>query len=61
MEPLIRKATSDDAPAIAAIVNEFAARELMLPRSPEDVSEHLADFFVCEGAGGLGCDPRVIH
>ena len=53
---MIRKATVDDVPAIVAIVNDFAARELMLPRRLEEVEGRLEDFFVREQDGRVvGC------
>jgi amino-acid N-acetyltransferase len=53
---MIRKATKDDVAAIMAIVNVFAARELMLPRTTDEMQEHIGDFFVCEQDGRIvGC------
>ncbi len=53
---MIRKAHIDDPPAIAEIINRFAARELMLPRALNEIYENLRDFFLCEEDGRiLGC------
>ncbi len=53
---MIEKARIEDPPEILALVNEFAAREIMLPRSLNDVYESLRDFFVCrEGGRIVGC------
>jgi len=53
---MIRKASLDDPAAIMGLVNVFAARELMLPRSLNDVYEQVRDFFVFEDGGRVvGC------
>ena len=53
---MIRKALVGDATDIVPLVNHYASRELMLPRSLADVYSHLRDFFVWEEEGGLlGC------
>ena len=53
---MICKARFDDAQVIVSVVNQFAAKELMLPRSLQDVYEHLRDFCVYrEGERVLGC------
>jgi len=53
---MVCKARFDDVQAIVSIVNRFAAQELMLARSLQDVYEHLRDFFVYrEGERVLGC------
>ncbi|MDQ4076913.1 MAG: N-acetyltransferase [Chloroflexota bacterium] len=53
----IRAATLADAPAIAELVNYYAARGLMLPRSLVQVYESLREFVVAvDGSGDvLGC------
>jgi amino-acid N-acetyltransferase len=43
---MIEKAKIGDPKAIQALVNQYAARELMLARSLNDVYEGLRDFFV---------------
>jgi len=53
---MIEKARIDDPPAIVALVNHFAERGLMLPRSLNGVYEALRDFFVWrQGGCVLGC------
>ncbi|UCD34355.1 MAG: N-acetyltransferase [Nitrospiraceae bacterium] len=41
------KATLNDAKAIHALVNSFAQRNRMLPRSLNDIYELIRDFYVC--------------
>jgi amino-acid N-acetyltransferase len=57
MEDLIlRKACVRDADAILDLVNDLAARQLMLPRSPASTIEHIRDFTVAELYGAFaGC------
>lgn len=53
---MIEKAKIGDPPALLAIINEFAQRELMLARSLNDIYEALRDFFVWREDGRiLGC------
>ena len=53
---MIRKAKMSDPPQLAAIVNDFASREAMLPLALSDIYERLRDFFVVEEDGHiLGC------
>ena len=42
-----RKASLSDAKAIHALVNSFAAKNRMLPRSLNDIYELIRDFFIC--------------
>lgn len=44
----IRKATITDVKDIQKLVNEFARREEMIPRSINELYENLRDFFVAE-------------
>ena len=46
--PLIRKARAEDVPAIQKLVAHFAARGELLPRTLNELYQHLRDFFVCE-------------
>lgn len=58
--PRIRVAVASDAPAIAALVNSFAARNIMLPRSEEQVLTALSHFVVAEVGGELaGCGSLI--
>ena len=53
---MIRKANKNDSAAIVAIVSAFAARELMLPRTLDEIEALLGDFFVWERDGQVvGC------
>ncbi len=53
---MIEKASLDDPRAICALVNCYADKELMLPRSLSDLYAALRDFFVYrEGGELLGC------
>lgn len=45
-DALIRKPEVEEAPAIQALLEGFAARRLLLPRTLEDIYEHLREFFV---------------
>ena len=43
----IRKATTKDAASIHVLVNKFAKRDEMLPRSLNEIYENIRDFFIC--------------
>jgi amino-acid N-acetyltransferase len=47
MKVELKKATINNAKAIHALVNRFAKRDDMLPRSLNDIYENIRDFFVC--------------
>ena len=53
----IRAARPGDVAAIAALVNEFAAEQSMLPRTPESITAALDDYVVAVDARGtvLAC------
>jgi amino-acid N-acetyltransferase len=56
MPPTIRPATTSDIPAISALVNCFAAQDVMLPRSEAKVRASLTDYVVAEDDDRLvGC------
>jgi len=57
MPPTIRAARSHDVPNIAALINGFAAEQLMLPKTAESIALALDDFVVATDAQGrlLGC------
>ncbi|MBI4849430.1 MAG: N-acetyltransferase [Nitrospirae bacterium] len=42
-----RKATIKDVKAIHVLVNQFARKEEMLPRSLNEIYENIRDFFIC--------------
>jgi len=53
---MIRKATVNDVKKIQKLVNYYAKREKMLPRSLNELYENIRDFFVyTEGNKTLGC------
>ncbi len=52
----IRKATVSDVARIRDLINLYAKRDLLLPRSLSDIYECLRDYWVCEREGSvLGC------
>jgi amino-acid N-acetyltransferase len=50
---MIRKATFVDVKAIQSLVNNYADSGQMLPRTLNELYEHLRDFHVCEDNGSL--------
>lgn len=53
---MIRKAKIKDVKKIQALVNYFAAKDMMLPRSLNELYENLRDFWVCaEKRNIIGC------
>jgi len=50
---MIRKAGIDDPPQLLPLINRFAAKGLMLPRSLGEIYETLRDFFVWEEDGRI--------
>ena len=53
---MIRKARIKDVKAIYELINFFAKKDIMLPRSINDLYDNLRDFFVCEDLGSVtGC------
>ncbi len=51
MARVLRKAVSSDVESIQFLINEYAKRGFMLPRSLNSIFEHLRDFWVCEEDG----------
>ena len=49
----VRLATHDDVHGIAALVNEYARRGDLLPRSAQAISHGIGNWFVAEGAPRL--------
>jgi amino-acid N-acetyltransferase len=59
-EVSIRPAVAADIPAILAIVNHYAAQNIMLPRTPAQIERVLRWFLVAEAAGQVvGCGSNV--
>jgi len=56
-EPIeVRKARMSDIPDLLALINGYAARGIMLPRTEFEISESIRDFSVALAAGELvGC------
>lgn len=55
-EVVIRPAQRQDVPAMAELINGYAAQGLMLPRSEEQITRYLPDFVVAELDGAIvGC------
>ncbi len=53
METSLRRARAADVPQIQQLINFFADRDEMLPRSLNELYENLRDYFVAESAGEL--------
>ncbi|NMC61829.1 MAG: N-acetyltransferase [SAR324 cluster bacterium] len=52
----IRKAKASDGQRIYELVNDYAKKNLMLPRAPLSIYEHIRDFHVSETDGQIvGC------
>ncbi|MDP1852891.1 MAG: N-acetyltransferase [Candidatus Omnitrophota bacterium] len=49
----IRKAETTEIKQVQKLINEFAKREEMLPRSLNDLYENIRDLFVCEDRGQI--------
>ncbi len=56
METKLRRARVADVEAMQKLINSFADRDQMLPRSLNELYENLRDFYVCDGDGSIaGC------
>ena len=47
-EVTVRKARMQDIPAMARLINDYAAQEIMLPRNEMELAESIRDFSVAE-------------
>jgi amino-acid N-acetyltransferase len=56
----IRKAQISDIKQVHKLINEFAKREEMIPRSLNELYENLRDFIVCEDNGNI-CGACALH
>ncbi len=56
----IRKAEIRDLKDVQKLINEFARREEMIPRSINELYENVRDFFVCEDRGKV-CGACALH
>ena len=55
-ENQVRKPTLQDAPGIQKLIQHYADRKFLLPRTISQVAEDLRDFVVCEREGRIvGC------
>lgn len=48
---MLRKATLRDIPAMQALINNFAAQGIMLPRTEFEMAENIRDFTIVLGGG----------
>jgi amino-acid N-acetyltransferase len=56
----LRKANVKDLKEVQKLINEFARREEMIPRSMNELYENIRDFFVCEDKGSI-CGACALH
>ncbi len=56
----IRKAGIDDIKDVQKLINEFARKEEMIPRSINELYENIRDFFICEDRGKI-CGACALH
>ncbi len=57
----IRRAVVSDVKEIQALINRFARRELMLPKSLNEIYENLRDYFVCQRKKGKLLGVCALH
>jgi amino-acid N-acetyltransferase len=54
--PMIRRATLKDIPPMLELINSYAARQIMLPRTEFEMAENIRDFVVALNNGDVvGC------
>jgi amino-acid N-acetyltransferase len=56
----IRKAKISDLKQVHKLINDFARKEEMIPRSLNELYEHMRDFLVCEDEGRI-CGVCALH
>lgn len=61
MDIRYRHARLADVPAMAALINGYAERRLMLPRSTSELYEHVRDYFVADAEVGGVCGCVALH
>lgn len=61
MEVRYRQARLADVPAMAAIIADFAEKQLMLPRPTSELYENVRDFIVAEAEPGGVCGCTALH
>ena len=52
---MTRRALITDIPEILSLINGYATREIMLPRSEFERAESIRDFWIAEDGGLRGC------
>lgn len=57
----IRKATVYDVKPIQALINLFAKKELMLPKSLNEIYENIRDYIVCKNSEGRIVGVCALH
>jgi amino-acid N-acetyltransferase len=55
MSLMLRPARADDVDAMRELIDQYAAQDLMLSRSPEFLAEHIRDYVVAEDLRFAGC------
>ena len=55
-----RKAKISDLKQVHKLINDFARKDAMLPRSLSELYETLRDFFICEDSGHI-CGVCALH
>lgn len=59
---IFRKAITNDVEYIHKLINKFAAKDLMLPRSLSEIYENLRDYYVCvDNNIVIGCSSLHIY
>ncbi len=61
MEVRYRQARLADVPTMAAIIADFAEKQLMLPRPTSELYENIRDFLVAEAELGGVCGCTALH
>jgi amino-acid N-acetyltransferase len=61
MDVRYRQARLADVPAMAAIIADFAEKQLMLPRPTSELYENIRDFIVAEAEPGGVCGCTALH
>ncbi|MBN8526671.1 MAG: N-acetyltransferase [Planctomycetes bacterium] len=61
MDIRYRPARLADVPAMAAVIEQFAQRRLMLPRPQSELYENVRDFIVAEAEPGGVCGCVALH
>ncbi|RMG74335.1 MAG: N-acetyltransferase [Nitrospirae bacterium] len=57
----IRRAVISDVREIQSLINRFARKELMLPKSLNEIYENLRDYYVCRASSGAMLGVCALH